>query len=114
MYTVGYEQSNGYVDYVLLYDDNLENIMTTVIYENKDIRPRMDGETSKTTKTKQEYFSKEVKDDEDTRFRFLKQNNGVWIVRDYYGKPYHDITFSNVVMGGKRRQTRRVPSRNSA
>ena len=113
MYTVGYEQADGSIDYVLLYDDNFENIITTVIYENKHIQPRMDGEVLKTSQSKQEYFGKTAKDEDDSRFRFLKQNNGVWMVRDYYGNPYHDMTFSTVMSGGgKRRQTRRMSRRN--
>ena len=107
MHTIGYEQPDGSVDYVLLYDDTLENIITGVIYQNKPIN-RLSDETLNKAASSQEYFSVVLKDEEDTRFRFLKQKNDVWTIRDYYGKTYHDITLSTVMTGGKRRQTRRM------
>lgn len=107
MHTIGYEQPNGSVDYILLYDDTFENIITSVIYQNKPIH-QLSGETLNKTDNNQDYFSVVLKDKEDTRFRFLKQKDGMWIIRDYYGKTYHDITVSTVMTGGKRRQTRRM------
>jgi hypothetical protein len=107
MHTIGYEQHDGSVNYVLLYDDSLENIITNVIYQNKSIH-HLSGETLNKAANKQDYFSVVLKDEEDTRFRFLKQKDDIWIIRDYYGKTYHDITLSSVMTGGKRRQTRRM------
>ncbi len=107
MHTIGYEQPDGSVDYVLLYDDTFENIITSVIYQNKPIH-HLSGETLNKADNKQDYFSVVLKDEEDTRFRFLKQKDGVWTIRDFYGKIYHDITVSTVMTGGKRRQTRRM------
>lgn len=107
MHTIGYEQHDGSVDYVLLHDDTFENIITGVIYQNKPIH-RLSDEPLNKAASRQEYFSVVLKDEEDTRFRFLKQKDDVWTIRDYYGKTYHDITLSTVMTGGKRRQTRRI------
>ena len=107
MHAIGYEEANGTVAYKVLDDDSLENIIMGVVYNNEDPRNTGNGE-SKTAESKQHYFDKETKDDEDTRFRFLKQKDGVWVIRDYYGGTYHDMTITNVMEGGKRRKTRKT------
>ena len=107
MHAIGYEEADGTVAYVVLSDDTLENIIMDVVYNNKDSRKTGNGE-SKTAESKQHYFDKETKDEEDTRFRFLKQKDGVWVIRDYYGGTYHDMTITNVMEGGKRRKMRKT------
>ena len=106
MHAIGYEADGGNVAYVVLDDDTLENIITDVVYKNKDLTTG--NRESKTAESKQHYFDKETKDEEYTRFRFLKQKDGVWVIRDYYGGTYHDMTITNVMEGGKRRKTRKT------
>ena len=106
MHAIGYEADGGKVSYVVLDEDTLENIITSVVYKNKDLTTG-NGE-SKTAESKEEYFDKETKDEEDTRFRFLKQKDGVWVIRDYFGRPCHDMTITNVMEGGKRRKMRKT------
>ena len=106
MHAIGYEADDGNVSYVVLYEDSLENIIMDYVYNKKDFMTG-NGE-SKTAKSKQHYFAKETKDEEGTRFRFLKQKDGVWVIRDYYGGTYHDMTITNVMEGGKRRKTRKT------
>ena len=106
MLAIGHEKADGTVAYMVLYDDSLENIIMDYVYDKKDFMTG-NGE-SKTAESKQHYFDKETKDEEDTRFRFLKQKDGVWVIRDYYGGTYHDMTITNVMEGGKRRKTRKT------
>jgi len=110
MLTVGYEKSDGSVEYVETYDDTLQNLINQIIYQNIDINS-FKGEEHKHVANKQEYFSEYLSGEEDTRFRFLKQKDGVWKIRDYYGTTHHDITFSSVKTGGKHRRTRRQTRR---
>ena len=105
MHAIGYETDGGNVDYVVLDDDSLENIIMDYVYNKKDF---MTGNGESKTVSKQHYFDKETKDEEDTRFRFLKQKDGVWVIRDYYGGTYHDMTITNVMEGGKRRKMRKT------
>jgi len=106
MLTVGYEHADGSVEYVEIYDDTLANLINEIIYQNIDINSFKDEE-HKHVASKQEYFSEYLSNEQDTRFRFLKQKDGIWKIRDYYGTNHHDIIFSSVKTGGKRRQTRR-------
>ena len=106
MLAIGYEKADGTVAYVVLDDDSLENIIMDYVYKKNDFMTG-NGE-SKTAVSKQEYFDKETKDEDDTRFRFLKQKDGVWVIRDYYVRPYHDMTITNVMEGGKRRKMRKT------
>jgi hypothetical protein len=104
MAAIGYEADDGKVAYVVE-DDTLENIITYVVYKNKNLTTG-NGET-KTAESKQKYFNQETRDEDDTRFRFLKQKDGVWVIRDYFGRPCHDMTITNVMEGGKRKKTRK-------
>ena len=100
MITVGYEQPDGTVAYIEINDNTLENVIPE--YVHRDTQEEGDTKVASTAA----YFSSSLSDEEDTRFRFLRTKDGVWMIREYYGGKQYLMTFAKVG-GSKRRSTRR-------
>ena len=113
MITIGYEQLDSSVKYLYTSDDTLQNLLTDVVYRDAPLPNRAyNRDELKETRTITTYFSNDLSDEEDTRFRFLRLKDDTWLIRDFYGSKHHDIIIKNSpalnIKGGSRKTRRKV------
>jgi DNA-directed RNA polymerase delta subunit len=113
MLTIGYEQLDGSVKYLYTSDDTLQNLLTEVVYNDSPLPSKVyNRDELKQSSNLTTYFSQDLSDEEDTRFRFLRLKDNTWLIRDFYGNNHHDIiikkTQSLNIKGGSRKTRRQV------
>jgi hypothetical protein len=107
MLTIGYEQPDKSVKYLYTSDDSLENIITSIVYPDLPLPTKVFSRDEIKDSSMKEYFSTELSDEEDTRFRFLRRTDQTWIIRDYYGSVEHDIIIKKNDKSNRKGGTRR-------
>jgi hypothetical protein len=84
-FAIGILQPDGTVKYnISQHEESLSNIID-ILY-NRDGKSGYNIHERKTAQSIEEYFSETYHNaqEEDTRFRCLKQADGIWIIRDFY------------------------------
>lgn len=84
-FAIGFLQGDGTVKYnISHYEESLSNIID-ILYE-KDGKSGYNIHETKTASSLEEYFSETYQNtqEEDTRYRCIKQGDGTWIIRDFY------------------------------
>jgi hypothetical protein len=108
-FAIGFVQKDGKVKYnISNYEEQLSNIID-ILYE-KDGESGYTIDETKIAKSMAEYFSESYQEsqEEDTRWRALKDAEGKWIIRDYYmGHKNRLIVLGKVNQNAGKRRTRK-------
>ena len=77
MLAIGYQQPDYSINYIYADDDSFINILDTVVYNDE-----VPSGELKCCFNKDKFFAGRMFKNEDTRFRFLRLLNGIWVVKD--------------------------------
>ena len=108
-FSIGFVQKDGKVKYnISNYEKQLSDIID-ILYE-KDGESGYIIDETKIAKSKAEYFSESYQNsqEEDTRWRALKDSDGIWAIRDYYmGHSQRLIVLGKANQNAGKRRTRK-------